>query len=75
VDPSSCGILQLRGLAGREPSDTDGAMMRVLRAMAAAVVTHSGLDAAAPRPHLAMGVPWLLPHVDAAATSGARHVC
>jgi hypothetical protein len=50
-------------------------MMRVLRAMAAAVVTHSGLDAAAPRPHLAMGVPWLLPHVDAAATSGARHVC
>jgi hypothetical protein len=45
------------GLARREQSDTDGAMVCVLRAMAATVVAQPGMDAAAPRPYVVVGVP------------------
>jgi hypothetical protein len=45
------------GLARREQSDTDGAMVCVLRAMAAAVVAAPGMDAATARAHVAVDVP------------------
>jgi hypothetical protein len=47
-------------------------MVRVLRAMAAALVAQPGMDTATSRAHVAMGVPQLLPHVDAAAAPGLR---
>jgi hypothetical protein len=45
------------GLGRRKPSDTDGAMVRVLRALAAALVAASGMDTATPRARVAVDVP------------------
>jgi hypothetical protein len=50
-----------------ERSDTDGAMVRVLRALAAALVAAGGMDTATPWSHVAVDVPFLQPHLEASA--------